>query len=177
MKITNVGVYKNMKQEYIGPLYCSYLYDDTSFYWKETSKEKFWRKVPIIGLNVVSMLHRKRVAPVVEMIEEQLASRKGVNLYDFYKDPLEIEAAKFLNQSIYDNMGWDDYHCIHFIPQDPVRIVMWAFADALDDACVILEIEEYIGRELTKQELEKQSDETLDDIVKFMVAEKQKKSQ
>lgn len=163
-----------MDKDNIAPLHCSYLYDDSSHYWEKTSKEVFWSKIPIIGWIVAEIEYSKRVAPVVKMVEEQLANRKDINLYDFYDDPLGAEAAVYLNKSIDENMGWDEYRCIHFVPEDPVRIVMWSFSDALDETCVILQIENYIGREISQEELDKQSEGTLDDIVKFMVAEKQK---
>ena len=154
------------------PLYCEPLYDDESQYWTASFSERICLIIPIIGWLIFPHFRLSRIYPVIEIIENQLIEREDKKLSDFYELHNEKQIAEKLSKSIEENIGWCNDR---YMPCDPVKILLWSYADALDVTFVLKDIEDMIDRRLTELEAENIMEVgTIDDIIKLIVAEKQK---
>jgi len=112
--------------------------------------EKAGKLVPVLGWIVSNALWSRRHRPTREMYLAQLESRPEVTLAAWGDDLERVDIAARVCQIAGRNIGWP---MPKFVPWDPMRVVLWAFDDGLDDVQAILDIEDDFGIEISDEEL------------------------
>lgn len=120
----------------MSPLVCGAL--STS---RPSAAERFLMWIPLLGWTLSHAMARERFKPMIREINNQLLARHDSS--DFWTCRNEsFEIAKTTCRIIAKELDWINDH---FLPEDPMQILLWAHRDGLDGVFAIQEIEKALG--------------------------------
>ena len=90
--------------------------------------ERICRFVPLIGWTVAGTLERERRAPRWNHIADQIAARTKRTADAWGDDPTRRSIAAVVSNVIRDAFDWPS---AHFLPDDPIALLMWTLGDGL----------------------------------------------
>jgi hypothetical protein len=129
--------------------------------------EKCLEWLPIIGWALAAWLERERFGPMVRSIEQQLRQRPDTaELWGTALRRQQVSAA--IRKIAAEECGWPNDH---FIPADPLAIVLWGHKDGLDSVSAVTRLEKELGVTLPDEGTEGlMSQSTLGELVDRLIA-------
>jgi len=128
-----------------------------------SQRERFWSKIPIVGLLVEAPLSGRRFEESGEMIRSQLVTRGGdFNPTVWGGTSRRQELARHVCQSLAKAIGWPH---ANFLPEDPFVMLCWPHQDGLDDLDFKFRLEGYLKRDISREEFDSFLDMSLGQVV------------
>jgi hypothetical protein len=114
-----------------------------------TKPEWVWRRVPIVGWMISTILWELRNRPLFDDYCSVLNDRQKIDLGIWGSERCQ-EIASSLCRAAKSEIGWPNDH---FIPSDPIRIALWSFHDGLDAEEAIMRVGDDLQLDIKWKEL------------------------
>ena len=122
------------------------------------------RWIPVVGFIVNAAYWNWRFSPVKEALDIAILSRQGAER-EWSRELYDLQLAGLICEIAREEMCWRGSS---FIPDDPLRVVLWSFNDGLDIDYAIQRIEEAARVEILDADLEQLWSQTLGDFVRYI---------
>ena len=131
-----------------------------------TKAEWVWQRVPIVGMMISTVLWERRNRPLFDEYQKVLESRPLIPS-EVWGDAQRQEIGLVIGQAAQAEIGWPNNH---FIPNDPIRVSLWSFHDALDATEAIAKIGEQYGVQIKWDDLIPIWNSNLTDLVDLILS-------
>jgi hypothetical protein len=121
--------------------------------------------LPIVGWLISSWLMRRRLSVFTQAIERQLAARIRFPEEEWGCDGQRLEFVRFVCRTLKTEVGWPNDH---FVPDDPVWLLVGGYGDCLLPASIAIEIERYLDVRVAEKDWEATDGMTLGQAVAYL---------
>ena len=117
---------------------------------RPSTAERVLMWIPIVGWTISHAMENARFKPIIREIEDQLLARPDTS--DFWTSRNgSSEFTRLIRAILAKELDWPNDH---FLPEDPMKILLWAHRDGLDGVFAIQAIEKEIGIRIPVEKFE-----------------------